>query len=334
MKTQSTWTAFRYAVLYLLLIGLLAACSNTPEEEIPSSLPTAHPAELTAVALQTENAELIAQVTELAAVLEQTPEPTATQQPTFTPPPTQSPTPGPTITVPEGLETASHAAAPGFVFSYDPALWRVDDAVDPTRDFLVNRNQAQCKVNIAPAPAPENLVTYYPDSFGRRGWLVQQDLDNTYLTHRDLTVMLLFNENADCLAFQEDLLAGVYSQAELSGAPAATPVATPTVRPTPGGFVCQGALPPRLQQGDRVLIITGALWLRSEARVDEETQLQLFTQFAPAEITVTGEPVCAESTVYFPVSVQEFGPAGELLNGWMAESGNQVYYLDVWYLGW
>lgn len=333
METHFSRKAIRYAFLYLLLIGLLAACSSQPDE-IPPAQPTQHPAVLTLAALEDENSALIAKVTELAGLLEQTPEPTATEMPTFTPPPTFSPTPGPTITVPEGLETVSHASAPGFIFSYDPALWRVNDAVDPTRDFLVNRNQAQCKVNIAPAPAAENLVTYYPEYLGRRGWLVQQDLDNTYLTHKDLTVQLLFNENADCLAFQEDLLAGVYSQAELSGAPAATPVATPTVRPTPGGFVCQGALPPRLEQGDRVLIITGALWLRSEARVDEETQLQLFTQSTPAEITVTGDPVCVEGVVYFPVSVQEFGPTGELLTGWMAESGNQTYYLDVWYLGW
>ena len=110
--------------------------------------------------------------------------------------------------------------------------------------FPVNRNSAQCKVNISPAPVPENLVTYYPQYIGRRGWLTQQDAENTYLTHKDLTVQLLYNENADCLAFQEDLLQGVYSLAELSGAPAATAVATPTLRPTPGDFVCQGALPP------------------------------------------------------------------------------------------
>lgn len=333
MNTHFTWTALRKAVFFLLLIGSMAACSKAPDA-IPSAPPTTHPAELTAAALKTENAALIVQITELAGVLQQTPEPTATEQPTFTPPPTQSPTAGPTISVPEGLETVSHATAPNFVFAYDPALWSVADAVDSTRDFLVNRNSAQCKVNIAPAPAPENLVTYYPQYIGRRGWLTQQDAENTYLTHKDLTVQLLYNENADCLAFQEDLLQGVYSLAELSGAPAATAVATPTLRPTPDGFVCQGALPPRLQQGDRAQIITGALWLRSEARVDEETELQLFTLHAPAEITVTGDPVCVEGAVYFPVSVQEFGPTGQLLSGWMAESGNQTYYLDVWYLGW
>lgn len=333
MDTQFPRKAFRYAVLSLLLIGLLTACGSKPEE-IPPAEPTTHPIELTAAVLQTENAELIAQVTELAAALQETPPPTPTVAPTFTSQPTLTPTAGPTISVPEGLETVSHATAPNFVFAYDPELWRVNDAVDPTQDFLVNRNQAQCKVNIAPAPAPETLFTYFPDYVGRRGWLVQQDADNTFYQHQDLTVQLLFNENDDCLAFQEDLLQSVYSLGELSGAPAATPIATPTLRPTADGFVCEGALPPRLEQGDRVLIITGALWLRSEARVDEETELQLFTQFAPAEFTVTGDPVCVEGVVYFPVSVQEFGPTGELLTGWMAESGNQVYYLDVWYLGW
>ena len=264
----------------------------------------------------------------------QTPSPTPTLQPTFTPPPTTAPTPGPTITVPEGLLTVTHAAAPNYVFAYDPAIWTVNDAADGTRDFLVNRNDVQCKVNLAAPPPEADVVTYYPEILGRRGWLVQQDAENTYYSHQNLTVQLLLNEDADCLAFQKTLLGDVYSLAEMNGAPAATPAVVPTQRPTPEGFVCQGALPPRLEEGDRVLVVAGFLWLRSEARVADETELKLFTRYPPAEIKISGAPVCVDKTVFFPVTVREFGPLGQILAGWMAESGNQVYFLDQWYLGW
>ncbi len=331
MEAHSKRTVFLTAALCLLI--LLAACNNQATE-IAVAPPTTHPMELTAVALLTKNAELVAQVTELAAALQQIPKATATEIPTATLVPTLSPTPGPTISVPEELETITHALSPTFVLAYDPNLWRLEDAVDPSMDFLVNRNMAQCKVNIATQPLSENLVTYYPELIGRRGWLVQQDTENTYYTHQDLTVKLIYNENADCLAFQRELLSTVYSLEEVSGAPASTPVATPTIRPTPDGFVCEGALPPRLESGDRVMIVTAALWLRSEARIDEETQLKLLPLNIPAEITVTGEQVCVDGTIFYPVTVQEFVVGAEPVTGWVAESGNNVYYLDIWYLGW
>ncbi len=199
MKTHHPSKVSTLAFLSILLILLLAACSRATEA-IPSAEPTEHPALSTVAALQAENEKLAAQLTQLAEEMAQEPQATATLLPTSTPPPTIQPTPGPTITVPEGLVTVTHASAPGFTFAYDPALWRVGESVDPTKDFLVNRLSAQCKINLASAPAEDNLVTYYPRAVGRRGWLVRQDTDNTFYTHQDLTVQLLFNENADCLA--------------------------------------------------------------------------------------------------------------------------------------
>ncbi len=120
----------------------------------------------------------------------------------------------------------------------------------------------------------------------------------------------------------------------MSGAPAATPIATPTQLPTPTGFSCAGALPPRLQKGDRALMVTPFLWLRSAAEVTEDTEVKLYTQNGAAEITITGDPICLDKAIFFPVAVRQFGPLGQTITGFMAESGNQTYYLDRWYLGW
>jgi len=333
MKTHYQRIASFTAILSLLLMPLLSACGQATETA-PAAPPTEHPALATVAALQAENSMLVAQLTQLAQEAAQPPQATEVPPPQDTATPTIQPTPGPTITVPEGLETVSHASAPGYTFAYDPDLWRVGDAVDPTKDFLLNRLAAQCKINLGTAPAEENLLTYYPRAVGRRGWLVRQDADNTFYTHQDLTVQLLYNENADCLAAQEALLANLFSVQELSGAPAATAIATPTQLPTPEGFVCDGALPPRLQKGDRALMVTPFLWLRSEAKVAEETEVKLYTQNGAAEITITGDPICLDKAIFYPVAVRAFGPLGQTITGFMAESGNQVYYLEPWYLGW
>lgn len=333
MKTHDPRKVLLPAFLSLLLILLVAACSQAPEA-IPSAEPTAHPALATVAALQAENQKLAAQLTQLAEEKSQQPEPTVTLLPSATPPPTTVPTPGPTIAVPTGLVTVTHASAPGYFFAYDPALWRVGESVDPTKDFLLNRLAAQCKINIGAAPPEEKLVTYFPKAIGRRGWLVRQDAENTFYTHQNLTVQLLFNENADCLAAQETLLTNLFSLEEISGAPAATPIATPTQLPTPAGFNCPGALPPRLQNGDRAQMVTPYLWLRSDSRVAEETQVKLYVQNGAAEITITGDPICVDKGVFYPVAVREFGPLGQTITGFMAESGSQTYYLGPWYLGW
>ena len=103
---------------------------------------------------------------------------------------------------------------------------------------------------------------------------------------------------------------------------------------TPDAFECENTLPPRLAVGDRALITAGFLWLRNEARVDKSTETKLYTQYAPAEITVTAGPVCADDFVFWEVTLREFGETGETYTGWMAESGAEEYYMDVWYLGW
>ena len=86
--------------------------------------------------------------------------------------------------------------------------------------------------------------------------------------------------------------------------------------------------------GDRLVITAGFLWLRDEARVDETTEIKLYQQYAPVEITVTAGPECAEGFVFWEVQLIESGEGGETYTGWMAEAGADEYFLDIWYLGW
>ena len=151
--------------------------------------------------------------------------------------------------------------------------------------------------------------------------------------HNDLRLELSITEDEDCTAAQETVLEELLTQEEYDGAPVSEAATRPTQRPTEEGFACQGTLPPRLAVGDRVFITAGFLWLRSEARVDESTEVKLYQQYAPIDITVTSGPVCADDFVFWEVTVVEPGEEGETFTGWMAEAGADLYYLDIWWTG-
>jgi hypothetical protein len=121
---------------------------------------------------------------------------------------------------------------------------------------------------------------------------------------------------------------------EFSGAPTATPFIAPTPRPPVEGFTCANAPVSRLRVDDRVLIIAGSIWLRSEPRVSEDTQQSLYIQYSPEEFVITDGPVCADNFVFWKVSVKSLVNGLEIEPGWMAESGQGQYLLDVWDLGW
>jgi hypothetical protein len=333
MKTKTMISTLTFTILCLSVIGLLAGCSSG-ETPVPESSPSPHPAELTAAVLETENAALSTQLAELNQPTPLPPSATPTQAPSRTPSPTISPTPGPTIAVPEGVEVVQHAAAPGYVFVFDPEEWQVENAEDPATNFLVNQNIRDCTVNIAPEESPGELLQYYPRIIGRQGWLVEGYEETTFYIHEDLKLELSTPEDDDCILAQAIILADVLTEDEFNGAPARTPAVQPTERPTPEGFTCEGALPSRLRVGDRVLIVAGTLWLRSEPRVDEETEIRFFQQYTPVEIILTGGPECADESIFWEVSVSELAEGGQTFTGWMAENNTDLYFLDIWYLGW
>jgi hypothetical protein len=325
-----------FTILGVLVVLLLAACGEATTEASETASP--HPAESTVAALETENADLRTQVAVSDQVTEQAPTDTPTQasteQPTSSPTATLSPTPGPTLAIPEDVLTATHETVQGYVFVYNPEEWIVEDSSDPTADFLVYTDIADCTINIAPETAPSELLQYYPRILGPQGWLVEGYEETTYYSHQDLKLELSLSEDDDCVLAQVDLLANVITEDEYNGAPARTPAVQPTQRPVPEGFACENALDTRLRVGDRVLIIAGTLWLRSEPRVDEETEIRFFQQYTPVEIIITGGPECVEESIFWEVSVSELAEGGETFTGWMAENGGEIYFLDIWYLGW
>ncbi|MCJ7660485.1 MAG: hypothetical protein MUO67_15160 [Anaerolineales bacterium] len=320
-----------FTILGVVLIFFLAACQpeTTPS---PTSIPTTQSAQFTVAALETENADLSTQIAELSeSTLEP---PTATQAATKSPTAGATDTPGPTLSIPEGVTTTTHLEAQGYVFVFDPEVWVVESAETQSEDFLVHKEISNCTINLAPETPPGELLQYYPRILGRQGWLVEGYEEITYYTHKDLKLDLSVSEDEDCILAQVTVLAEVITEDEFDGAPARPPAVQPTQRSTPQGFTCDDALPSRLQVGDRALIIAGTLWLRSEPLIDEETEIRFFQQYTPVEIQVTDGPVCAEDSVFWEVTVTEIFEGGQTYTGWMAESSGEIYFLDIWYLGW
>jgi hypothetical protein len=333
MKAQKHWIRYALVILGMLALSLLAACQEDATPTVYIN-PSPDPLQTTVAALADENARLSTQVAGLAETLQNQPSPTPTIEITDTPTPTLTPTPGPTISVPEDLLTVTHESAPGYVFIIDPETWTVGSTTAPADDFLIYTDANDCTVNIAPGTPPSDLLQYYPQIIGRRSWLIEGYEENTFYLHQDLRLELSITENEDCIAAQEGVLEELLTQEEFEGAPISDVAVRPTQRPTPEEFTCEETLPSRLAIGDRVLITAGFLWLRSEANVDEATEVKLYQQYAPAEITVTSGPICADNFVFWEVTVAEFGETGETYTGWMAEAGADQYFLDIWYLGW
>ena len=331
MNIHKIRTGVACTILGVVLMFLLAACQpdTTPS---PTSIPPTQSAQYTVAALETENAALSTQVAELSEPTSGPPTPTQADTKTSIPSPTA--TPGPTITVPEGVTTTTHIEAPGYVFAFDPEVWTDDSAAVDSVNFLVHNEISGCTINLAPDSPPGELLQNYPRIIGRQGWLVEGYEETTFYIHKDLSLELSLSEDDDCILAQVDVLAGVVTEDEFGGSPARTPAVQPTQRPTPQGFTCEEALPPRLQTGDQALIIAGTLWLRSEPLVDEETEIRFFQQYSPVEIQIMDGPICVDDSIFWEVTVKENIEDGEIFTGWMAESGGEIYFLDLWYLGW
>jgi len=322
-------------LLFILGVFLMAAACQNAETPNPTPADTGpDPLEQTVEALQAQNAQLGTQVAMLADEVQKSPPPAPTLVPTATSAPTLTPTPGPTVSVPQGFSTSSHASYPGYVFTFDPEVWMVENTAAGSARFLQHLSIEDCEIGIAPATAYPDLLQYYPTIVGRRSWLVEGYELRTAYVHKDLRLDLSISEDEDCIPGQEAILVEMLTQDEFQGAPASTPVAAATDRPPLEGFACEGALPTRLRQGDKALISAGFLWLRSDPIVSDATEVRLFQQYAPSDINITGEAVCNEKVIFWPVSATTLGEGGETFTGWMAESSAIEYFLEVWNLDW
>ena len=333
MRTERNRLKWTMCILAVLIMSLLAACQKeaTPTLVVPPSPDTV---QRTLAAVQAENELLGTQVSALMETLQNPPTPTPTIEVIPSPTSTSTPTPGPTVSVSEDMETANHEAAPGYVFVFDPEMWTLGSTTAAAESFLIYNEVEDCTINIAPGTAPGDLLRYYPQIIDLGSWLVEGYEESDFYVHKDLRLELPISEDDDCILARETVLADVLTQDEFDGAPLSSIAVRPTQRPTPEDFVCEGTQPTRLAVGDRLVITAGFLWLRDEARVDETTEIKLYQQYAPVEITVTAGPECAEGFVFWEVQLIESGEGGETYTGWMAEAGADEYFLDIWYLGW
>jgi hypothetical protein len=320
-----------YAICLLSLGLLLAGCKQTAS---PSPTPQADTA-VTVVALQTENSQLKTQVAE-ATLAAQTLPPTSTPiLPTATEiPPTATPTTWATVVIPTNTITLTQPAAPGFVFLVDPNLWTEDRTTGDPKQFLAHKDYEDCRVDIASILGNPTPLRYYPRQLGARYWLVSEYAQNAIYQIPDLALNLTGFLDENCFADQETVLEDVITLSAYRGGPPSTPVPTPTRRPPMTDFDCQGALPPRLSIGDNALVTAGFLWLRTDPRVAQSTEIRIFQQYAPVTIKVTAGPQCVKPYVYWQVEVTDTFGTPQIYTGWMAESDGNEYLLDVWYLGW
>jgi hypothetical protein len=320
-----------YAICLLALVLLLAGCRQAAS---PSDTPTVDAA-ATVLALQTENAHLKNQVA-LASLAAQTLPPTSTPvPPTATEiPPTATPTTWATVVIPTDTITLTQAAAPGYVFIVDPNRWTEDRTTGDPNEFLAHKNLKDCRVDIAPTQGNPTPLRDYPRQLGTRYWLVSEYTQTAIYQLPDLALNLSGFLDENCFTDQEKILEDVITRSAYFGGPPSTPVPTPTRRPPMANFDCQGALPPRLNVGDNALITAGFLWLRTDPRVAQSTEIRIFQQYAPVTIKITSGPQCVKPYVYWEVEVNDVTGTPQTFTGWMAESDGKEYFLDVWYLGW
>ena len=222
-----------------------------------------------------------------------------------------------------------------FVFEYPPDKWEFSFYIPwengPNLLRFSYTQVSNCFVETVAAgglPEPDRL---YDRWLCTNRWIVYEFGHNHLLyQHGTLFLKLLGGWDVECYKAQEALLTGVLPIEEYYGYPIPQPTATATPRPALADFDCSTSLPPRLRVGDVAHVIANSVWLRSEPVRSEETQIKLFLQYAPVLLIIEAGPLCQRKYVYWRVQASRMGEGGETYSGWIAESDDQEYFLEVW----
>ncbi len=246
-----------------------------------------------------------------------------------------------TITLPEnysGVEHPDTSQVP-YVFTFDEKIWYWAPITPWENGPLILNfalaTDSNCTIETVPPRGIGSSSRLYFQQFGSRNWLVYEySLDSALVQHQELFLDLRGRMDVDCRRAQDKFLAGVLHASEYYSGPTVTPYVTPTLRPGLEGFDCPGALPVTLRVGDIAQIIANSVWLRSEPRREEATQIKQYLQYASDAIIIEEGPVCVGGYVYWQVNAQESGEGGQSVAGWMAESNRTEYFLRVFDSGW
>ena len=328
----------RFLSSFLLKLGLilplsLGGCSLPKPQANQAAQQSIAAATQAALDLQTEIAR---------------PSPTPTLSPTSTPlPPSATPpqsasqTPGPgatqaasgtQVTPLPGMNLYTFPDVPEYAFQADPTLWKFDPS-GPTSS-LSHKTISNCKVQSVLGRGIGPPQRYFYQDLGRFRWeildygstaLVNPILGNGIDGSGSYLILQGYNQ-AVCRTALETILANMLTSREAAGQIPFALFASPTPRPPIEGFSCPNTPPSRLRVGDWVSVITDGLWLRSEPRADQSTQVSKFLRYAPFMIRIIAGPVC-EKYVYWQVEVSTFGEAGTTTSGWLAEGDPQEYYI-------
>ena len=321
----------RIFLLVILLALLLTAC------ELPASPVTR--AEVRADTAATQAAFVVQTIIVRASL---TPTPSPSPAPSITPTPTIVPTGTPTldpnslsslqVTAQPGLELYLHPDIPDYIFQIDPALWQKDPSGSTSNLFHTSIDN--CQILSVPGHglgAPERQLW---EDYGRFRWEIMDYGSWAYVvpvlgsgvTNESSFLQLNGYDQSKCRSAEEGILSDLMTRSEALGAVPMALFQSPTPRPPLDNFSCPDTPDTRLRVGDTVAVITNGLWLRSEPRVDDSTQIRKLLRYVPYLIQITGGPVC-EQYVYWQVDVSTFGEGSETIQGWLAEGDLEEYYL-------
>jgi len=204
------------------------------------------------------------------------PPPTASATTAASPTPASTPTKTvpPTLTVASGLVAVEHPGFFNIVFQYDPALWTNEYSEGPESKykFLGSKTLANCRLDAVPPmgmPQPDQIRL---EILGGRLFRVYDYGQISVYENQSVYFHLTGADDLQCKSALESLLAQMLDAPQFYGYGAPTPFATSTPRPPLSDFECD-ALAPRLRPGDGAYIIADGLWLRSEPRLDESTEV-------------------------------------------------------------
>ena len=314
-------------IFEIILVLLLAACA-------PIQTATRAPdvtATQAAIAVQTVIAEPSRTATLPAT---QTPLP-ASPMAVATPTAQATSAPIPVTPLP-GMQLYTFKDNLDYVLQIDPTYWRVDaNSVYPT---LIHQKVAGCSVFIEPGHGMASPIKQYWNDLGRFHWEIldygkfafarpvqggglNAEGGGSYLHLQG------FNQTA-CSEEQFQLLKNLMTPLEAEGKLPYSVFASPTPRPPLEGFACPNTPPTRLRVGDRITVVTDAVFLRSSPKADATNQIGKYAQYPGVMIKVTDGPVC-DKYVYWKVDVSTFGEGNQTISGWLAEGDLKEYYLEA-----
>jgi hypothetical protein len=315
--------------ILILMALVLSAC----QAAAPSAAPAAPTAQAATQAMPT--APPTATNLPAATATFTVPAPTLTLPPTK-PPAKPTETLPPAITPLPGMALYTHPKLADHIFQVEDKEWMLDPYFygDPEFHFLRHRTLTNCR--IVPTQGRggrENVITL---NIGLYSWeILFYKQGNPYQPALGGPLAITFYNytQKNCETAINWVLKNLVYEKDAEKNPGYQQYQTPVPIPTVAGFTCGSAGPAYFKAGDRVRLLTDAVWLRSAANQDEASKVTRLTREKDWKIEVTGGPECFRNPqkgdrIFWQVQVNLPGEAEQA--GWLAQGdGYEPYIVAV-----